>query len=88
MQRLTLLLALLATPALAQDFSDDQLAVFIATIAANGCTMTETEAALALPAVGIDQDLSAEIAGHLLDRDQATLSEDMLTFTLAPELCP
>ncbi|MCU0829345.1 MAG: hypothetical protein MUE52_18650 [Tabrizicola sp.] len=82
-----LCLALIATPALAQEFSEEQKAAFIDAIAANDCSMTETEAEVLLPAVGIDRDLSAEIAVYLLDRGEATLSEDSQTFTLAPELC-
>jgi len=90
MRKLTPFLALVlaASPALAQDFTDDQLATFLATIAANGCSMTEAEAEVALPAVGIDRDLSGEIAIHLLDRDLATLSDDYQSFTLSAELCP
>ena len=79
---------LAAFPALAQDFTEAQKATFIDAIAANDCSMTEAEAEVLLPAVGIDRDLSGEIAGHLLDRDLAVLSEDYQTFTLSPELCP
>lgn len=80
-------LILAATPALAQEFTDEQKATFIDAIAANDCRMTEDEAEVLLPPVGIDRDLSGEIASHLLDRNLATLSEDMQTFTLSAELC-
>jgi hypothetical protein len=81
-------LLLMAAPAFAQAFSEDEKTVFIDTIVANGCSMTEREAEALLPPAGIDQELSGEIAVHLLDRDLATLSEDFQTFTLAAELCP
>lgn len=84
---LVLVLALAATPGVAQEFTEAQKVAFIEAIAANDCSMTEAEAEVLLPAVGIDRDLSGEIAGHLLDRDLAVLSEDYQTFTLAPELC-
>lgn len=84
---LALTLALFATSARAQDFTEEQKATFIATIAANGCSMTEAEAEVKLPAAGIDQDLSNAIAGDLLDNGLATLSEDMQTFDLVAELC-
>lgn len=88
MRGLVAVLALMAAgPALAQEFTEDQRAIFIDAIAANDCSMTEAEAEVLLPAVGIDRDLSGAIATHLLDRGEATLSEDNQTFTLAPELC-
>ncbi len=90
MLKVTPILALVlgATPLLAQDFSADDRAVFIATLAANGCTMTEAGAAVAFPAAGVDKDLSWQIADDLVNRGQATLSADGQTFTLSQEICP
>lgn len=77
-----------ASPALAQDFTEEQKATFIAVLAANGCKMTEAEGEVALPAAGIDGDVSWRIANDLEARGEGWLSEDMQTFTLAPEICP
>ncbi|MCU0829347.1 MAG: hypothetical protein MUE52_18660 [Tabrizicola sp.] len=40
MTRATALLAMLATPALAQDFSEAEKSTFLAAFAENGCAMT------------------------------------------------
>jgi hypothetical protein len=81
-------LTLGAGPALAQDFTEEQKATFIAVLAANGCKMTEAEGEVALPAAGIDRNVTWRIANDLEARGEASLSEDMQTFTLAPEICP
>jgi hypothetical protein len=82
-----LTLSLLAVPALAQDFTDGQKAIFIDTIAANDCSMTEDEAEELMPAAGIDRDTSGAIANSLIEGGFATLSDDMMILTLSEEIC-
>lgn len=85
MQRLAVLLALLATPALA--FTEEERAIFLAAFAANGCAMTITEAQEALTPFGMEFETADRIAGSYLDAGQATISDDYATLTLAPEVC-
>lgn len=84
---LAVCLALVASPAFAQEFTEDQKAIFIDTIAANDCSMTEDEAEELMPAAGITREVSGAIAVHLIDRNLATLSEDMKLLTLSDEIC-
>jgi hypothetical protein len=77
----------MAAPAFAQDFTEDQKAAFIDAIAANDCSMSEDEAEELMPAAGINREVSGAIAVYLIDRDQATLSDDMQLLTLSEELC-
>lgn len=87
MIRATALLALMATPGFAQEFTADQQAVFIAAFAESGCSMTIAEAQDTLPVLGIEFELANEIAGDLLDKGHASLSDDFLTLTLTAEVC-
>ena len=88
MRKPLLALALcLPMPALAQDFTEEQKALFIDTIAANDCSMTEDEAKELMPAAGITQEVSAAIAMHLVDSNLAVLAEDMKQITLGDEIC-
>jgi hypothetical protein len=77
----------IATPALAQEYTADQKAVFIAALVESGCSMSIAEAQDTLPAMGIEYELANEIAGELLDNGQATLSADFMTLTLSAEVC-
>jgi hypothetical protein len=78
----------LAAPALAEGGpTTAQREAFIATITANGCSMTETEAASMLPAVGIDRDTSGLITDALIDEGLAEVSEDRQRLTLLTEGC-
>ena len=82
------LLCLLAGPALAEGGpTEAQRAAYIETITANGCTMTQAEAEIALPAVGIDRDTSGLITDALLGEGLAEVSEDGLELTLLTEGC-
>jgi len=82
------LLALSASPALAEDEATDaQYDAFVTAVTANDCEMTEAEAEILLPSVGLDQDTSGLIAAELIDEDLAELSEDGETFYLLTEDC-
>jgi hypothetical protein len=82
------LLALSAAPAFAEDEpTDAQYDAFVTAITANDCEMTEAEAEMLLPSVGLDQDTSGMIAEELIDEDLAELSEDGETFYLLTEEC-
>ena len=82
------LLALSATPAFAEGGpTDAQYDAFVTAITANDCEMTEAEAEMLLPAIGLDQDTSGMIATELIDEDLAELSEDGETFYLLTEDC-
>jgi hypothetical protein len=83
-----LALVLAAAPALAQDFTEDQKALIIATIAANGCSMDEAGAERLIPPLGIDKPVFTAVTSHLENVGQATWSDETETMTLAPELCP
>jgi hypothetical protein len=82
-----LLLVLLAPgSALAQtEPTDAQRAAFIEAIAANGCKMTEEEAAVKLPAAGITQELSGAIVDALIEDGSAVV--EGVTLTLNAEVC-
>jgi hypothetical protein len=82
-----LALVLLAAPALAQDFTEDQKAMFIDAIAANDCSMTEDEAEELMPAAGITREVSGAIAVHLVESGLAVRAEDMKLLTLSDEIC-
>lgn len=82
-----LCLALAVAPALAQAFTEEERAVFLAAFAANGCAMTITEAQEALTPLGMEFETADRIAGSYLDAGQATISDDYATLTLAPEVC-
>jgi hypothetical protein len=84
----TLAVLLLATPALAQEFTEDQKALIVATIAANGCSIDEDGAERLMPPLGIEKDVFAAVTSHLEEVGQATWSDATETMTLAPELCP
>jgi hypothetical protein len=79
--------ALVAGPALAQDFTADQQAVFLAAFAESGCSMSVAEAQDTLPVLGIEYEVANDIAGKFLDAGQATLSDDLMTLTLSAEVC-
>lgn len=88
MTRYLLLLALCATPALAEEGpSDADYNAFVEAVTANDCEMTQGEAEVLLPAVGIDQDTSGLIASELIAEGDAELSDDGETFTLLTEGC-
>ncbi|NJM81950.1 MAG: hypothetical protein HC844_05120 [Tabrizicola sp.] len=84
------LLALcIAAPAQAEGGpTDAQRAAFIAAITANDCKMTEAEAEVQLPAVGVDRDTSAQITEALISAGLAELDEDKSVLTLKTEGCP
>jgi hypothetical protein len=89
------LLAFCVTPAFAEDeaeydiddVTDEQYDAFISAVAANGCEMTEAEAEVILPAVGIDEETSGLIAMDLIEENHASLSDDEETFFLFIEEC-
>ena len=82
------LLALSAAPAFAEvEPTDAQYDAFVTAITANDCEMTEAEAAILLPSIGLDQDTSGMIAEELIDEDLAELSDDGQTFYLLTEDC-
>jgi hypothetical protein len=86
--RLIVLAALAASPALSQDApSEAEREAFIAAITANGCRMTEAEAPIKLPAVGIDKDTSSAITDALLAEGLAEVDEDRQVLTLKTEGC-
>jgi hypothetical protein len=87
MRKLSLILVFAASPALAQEFTEDQKAMFIDTIAANDCSMTEDEAEELMPAAGIDRETSGAIATFLVEEGLATLADDMKLITLSDEIC-
>jgi hypothetical protein len=77
-----------ATPAFAEiEPTEAQREAFIAAVVANGCKMTEDEAPQKLPAVGIDQLTSHEIANGLVDEGLAEISDDNKTLTLKTGGC-
>lgn len=82
-----LALVLLAAPVVAQEFTEDQKAMFIDAIAANDCSMTEDEAEELMPAAGITREVSAAIAVHLVESGLAVRAEDMKLLTLSAEIC-
>jgi hypothetical protein len=81
---------LAATPLLAQDGpTEAEREAFIAAVTANGCQMTEAEAPIKLPAVGIDKDTSGEIVEELIAEGLAEVSEGdaFAILTLKTEGC-
>jgi hypothetical protein len=60
---------------------------FIAAITANGCRMTEAEAPVKLPAVGIDKDTSGAITNALVAEGLAEVDYDNDVLTLKTEGC-
>jgi hypothetical protein len=88
MTRATALLAMLATPALAQDFSEAEKSTFLAAFAENGCAMTIAEAQETLTPLGMEFETADRIAGSLMDAGQATVSDEFQTLTLSSEICP
>lgn len=83
-----LALALLASPAFAQDYSEEQKALIITTIAANGCVIDEAGAERLMPPLGITQPVFIAVTSSLEEVGQATFDDEAGTLTLAPELCP
>jgi hypothetical protein len=81
---------LLASPAMAEGGpTEAQREAFIAAVTANGCQMTEDEAPVKLPAVGIDKDTSNNIVRELIAEGLAEVSDDgpSSTLTLKTEGC-
>ena len=83
-----LLLVLLAAPALAQEYTEEQKALIIATIAANGCTIDEAGAEALMPPLGITQPVFIAVTSDLEEAGQAIFSDETESMTLAPEICP
>jgi hypothetical protein len=81
-------LALLAFPAFAQDYTEEQKALIITTIAANGCLIDEAGAERLMPPLGITQPVFIAVTEDLDAAGQATLDDEAGTLTLAPEICP
>lgn len=65
--------------------ADGRREEFIAVVRGNGCTMTEDEADLLLPAAGFDKDESRTIARALMSEGLASAEGD--SFALGTELC-
>jgi hypothetical protein len=83
-----LALVVLAGPALAEGGpTEAQREAFIAAITENGCQMTEAEAEVQLPAVGIDRDTSGLITDALIAEGLAEVDEDHSTLMLKTEGC-
>lgn len=83
-----LVLVFLASPVLAEGGpTAAEREAFVDAITANGCKMTETEAEVQLPAVGIDRDTSDMIAEALMSEGLAKISADGQTLTLLTEGC-
>lgn len=87
MKALTAALALFlaAGPALAGD--PGRAALFIDAIRANGCAMTEAEAAETLPGLGFDQDETRLLVEVLYEATLVGFSENWDSLILAQELC-
>lgn len=80
-------LALVSAPAFAQGFTEDQKAALIAVAITSDCDLTIAEVLETLPESGVDEQVAEAIATDLIDRNLATLSEDMKLFTLDKEIC-
>jgi hypothetical protein len=85
---LAVCLAVVATPALAEDVSEADVAIFLAAFAENGCAMAIGEAQETLTPLGIEFETADMIAGSLMEAGQATVSSDYQTLTLSSEICP
>lgn len=82
-----LALVLLAAPAVAQDYTEEQKALIIAAIAGNGCSIDEAGAERLMPPAWIEKDVFGAVTSDLEAAGQATWSEETETLTLAAELC-
>lgn len=87
MRPLTTALALFlaAGPALAGD--PVRAALFIDTVRANDCAMTEAEAGATLPGLGFDQDETRLLVEVLYEATLVGFSDDWDSLILAQELC-
>jgi len=81
------LAACLALPALAGEPDAARAALMIDAIRGNGCAMTEAEAAVALPRLGLEQDETVGFVEVLASAGHVTLSEDQQTLRLSDALC-
>lgn len=88
MKRLALaLVACLALPAMADQPDAARAALMIDAIRGNGCAMTEAEAAVMLPRLGLEQDETVGFVEVLASAGHVTLSEDHQTLHLSDALC-
>lgn len=81
-------LAAMVVPVLAQGYTEDQKAVIIAAMVANGCSIDEEGAERLLPPLGIGKIVFAAVVTDMEVAGQVTWSDETETLTLAPELCP
>jgi hypothetical protein len=83
-----LLLVLLAAPALAQEYTEEQKTLIVTTIAANGCSIDEAGAERLMPPLGITQPVFIAVTTDLEEAGQAAFDDEAELLTLAPEICP
>ncbi|MCU0829344.1 MAG: hypothetical protein MUE52_18645 [Tabrizicola sp.] len=72
----------------ALEFTEEQKALIIKTIAENGCEIDEEGAQRLMPPLGIDTMIFSTVVSQLMADGLATMSLETEKLTLAPELCP